>query len=67
MTQRLYVEAPHAFKLLTVNIREADEDELKQISLNLGLALNLSEMKKVQAYFSRIKRNATDVELQTIG
>ena len=67
MTHRLYVEGPHAFALLTVNIQEADEDELHQISRDLGLALNVAEMKKVHAYFSRIKRNATDVELQTIG
>ncbi len=67
MTHRLYIEGLHAFPLVTVNIRDADEDELHHISRDLGLALNGDEMKKVQAYFSRRNRNPTDVELQTIG
>jgi phosphoribosylformylglycinamidine synthase II len=67
MTQRLYIEGPHEFQLVTINLLTADDDELQQISQDLGLALNCGEMKGIKAYFSRRKRNPTDVELQTFG
>jgi phosphoribosylformylglycinamidine synthase len=67
MTQRLYIEGPYEFQLVKINLLVADDDELQQISQDLGLALNSDEMKGIKAYFSRRRRNPTDVELQTIG
>ncbi|GAG96319.1 unnamed protein product, partial [marine sediment metagenome] len=67
MTQRFYIEGPHKFRLVTINILAANDDELQQISQDMGLALNCDEMKEIKAYFSRRNRNPTDVELQTFG
>ncbi|MDH5385925.1 MAG: phosphoribosylformylglycinamidine synthase subunit PurL [Candidatus Aminicenantes bacterium] len=45
----------------------ASDKQLLQISGEMGIGLNLNEMKAVQRCFSRKKRNPTDVELQIIG
>lgn len=63
----LYVKRDVPFELFEVNLLGANDKHLLQISGELGIGLNLNEMKAVQRYFSRKKRNPTDVELQTIG
>ncbi len=63
----LYVKRNVPFELFEVNLLDADDKQLLQISRELGIGLNLNEMKAVQRYFPRKKRNPTDVELQTIG
>jgi phosphoribosylformylglycinamidine synthase II len=55
------------FKLFKVKLLDADHEQLLQISGEMGIGLTLDEMKAVQTYFSKKKRNPTDVELQTIG
>jgi phosphoribosylformylglycinamidine synthase II len=62
-----YVKRDVPFELVEIDLKDADDKQLIQISRELGIALNLTEMKLVQNYFSRKKRNPTDVELQTIG
>jgi phosphoribosylformylglycinamidine synthase len=62
-----YVKRPLPFELYEVRVREADEKQLLQISADLGLGLNLNEMKRVREYFINTGQNPTDVELQTIG
>ena len=47
-------------------LRKSDEELLK-ISKDYLLALNLEEMKKIQDYFSKKRRNPTDAELETIA
>ncbi|MFQ5836642.1 MAG: phosphoribosylformylglycinamidine synthase subunit PurL, partial [Candidatus Bathyarchaeia archaeon] len=63
----LYAKKDVPFELFEVNLLGANDKQLLQISRESGIALNLNEMKAVQRYFSRKKRNPTDVELQTIG
>lgn len=63
----LYAKRNVPFELFEVNLLDADDKELLQISGEMGIGLNLNEMKAVQRYFSRKKRHPTDVELQTIG
>jgi len=63
----LYVKRDVPFELFEVNLLGANDKHLLQISGELGIGLNLNEMKAVQRYFSRKKRNPADVELQTIG
>ncbi|MGQ9460908.1 MAG: phosphoribosylformylglycinamidine synthase subunit PurL [Candidatus Bathyarchaeaceae archaeon] len=63
----LYVKRNVPYELFEVNLSRADDKQLLQISRELGIGLNLKEMKTVQKYFSKKKRNPTDVELQTIG
>ena len=67
MTDGLYTRRNTPFPLFEVNILEADEQQLLEISQEMGIGLNLQEMKAVQKYFGKRKRNPTDVELQTIG
>ncbi|MDH5437822.1 MAG: phosphoribosylformylglycinamidine synthase subunit PurL [Candidatus Bathyarchaeota archaeon] len=67
MTTRLYIKRNVPFELSDVNVLDANEKELAQISNELGIGLTLDEMKSVKKHFSNMKRNPTDVELQTIG
>jgi phosphoribosylformylglycinamidine synthase II len=62
-----YVKRDVPFELVEIDLKDADDKQLIQISRELGIALNLNEMKLLQNYFSRKNRNPTDVELQTIG
>jgi phosphoribosylformylglycinamidine synthase II len=67
MSINLYVRRKIAFSLFEINTLEAADNQLQEISRELGLSLNLQEMKAVQAYFKKKGRNPTDVELQTIA
>jgi len=67
MTARFYISRRASFPLFEINILNATARQLQQLSNELGIGLNLKEMKAVQEYFRNKKRNPTDVELQTIG
>jgi len=51
----------------TFEILKANNEKLLEISKKGLLSLNLAEMKAVQAYFKKKKRNPTDIELETIA
>jgi phosphoribosylformylglycinamidine synthase II len=55
------------FSLHEINTQDASDQQLIDVSSELGLGLSLQEMKQVQAHFKTQKRSPTDVELQTIG
>ena len=63
----LYTRRPLPFELYDVNLNDANSRQLKEISAELGLALSLSEMKRIQEYFTKKNRNPTDIELQSLG
>jgi len=50
-----------------VNLLNASREELKRISDENLLSLNVEEMEAVQNYFKGVGRNPTDVELNTIA
>ncbi|MCX7934242.1 MAG: phosphoribosylformylglycinamidine synthase subunit PurS, partial [Planctomycetota bacterium] len=50
-----------------VPLRAGRDEELLAISQQNMLSLNLVEMKAIQAYFQRLGREPTDVELETIA
>jgi len=50
-----------------INILEAKDSELEDISREKALGLSLGEMKKIREYFRREKRNPTDVELEALA
>ncbi len=50
-----------------VILEGASDEELKEISDSMGLALSVDEMKRVREHFKDLKRNPTDAELQAIG
>ena len=63
----LYIKRKVPFELYEINVLKADDEQLLQISRELGIGLNLAEMKAVKKYFMKKGKNPTDVELQTIG
>jgi phosphoribosylformylglycinamidine synthase II len=67
MSINLYVSRKTPFSLFEINTLEAANSQLQEISNELGLSLNLQEMKAIQAHFKKKGRNPTDVELQTIA
>jgi phosphoribosylformylglycinamidine synthase len=67
MTSGLYVRRKVPFQLFEINLQGASNKQLTKLSNELGVGLNLAEMKLVREYFTKRNRNPTDVELQTIG
>jgi phosphoribosylformylglycinamidine synthase len=63
----LYIRREAPFTLFEINLLEASDRQLLEISRELGIGLSLQEMKAIQEYFQKRGRNPTDVELQTIG
>ncbi|MEE9237556.1 MAG: phosphoribosylformylglycinamidine synthase subunit PurL [Thermoplasmata archaeon] len=63
----IYRREETPFPLYTIDLLEVSDDELLEASRELGLALNLEEMKSIQDYFRRAGRRPTDVELQSLG
>ncbi len=63
----LYIRANTVFNMHQIDIHNATDQQLQQLSNDLGLGLNLQEMKQIQDYFKNQKRNPTDVELQILG
>lgn len=55
------------YDLCDIVIRDASDKELEEISSSMALGLSLDEMKAVQQYYVKEGREATDVELQSLG
>ncbi|HKZ98806.1 MAG TPA: phosphoribosylformylglycinamidine synthase subunit PurL [Thermoplasmata archaeon] len=55
------------FEVRDVPLRDASPEDLEGISEDLGLALSRGEMARVQAHFRGLRREPTDVELQSLG
>ncbi|MBQ6547313.1 MAG: phosphoribosylformylglycinamidine synthase subunit PurL, partial [Candidatus Methanomethylophilaceae archaeon] len=66
-TDRLMIKRDVPYSLYDVDILSATDDELKEISSEMGLSLSLDEMKTIVDYFKKEGRNPTDVELQSLG
>ncbi|MGB5924531.1 MAG: phosphoribosylformylglycinamidine synthase subunit PurL [Dehalococcoidia bacterium] len=58
--------ATYKFALTTVDLLSLDDDGLMELSKD-RLWLNLDEMRRIKDYFSRLNRNPTDVELETLA
>ncbi len=63
--QTLLIEGK-AGKVLTIPIRDLDDDQLMDLSKD-KLFLNLEEMKTIQRHFQNLKRDPTDLELETLA
>ena len=55
------------FELYEIDILNAEDKELAVISADTGVGLSMDEMKRARDYFSKLGRNPTDIELQSIG
>jgi phosphoribosylformylglycinamidine synthase II len=58
--------AKYKFALVTEDLLNRDDDSLMALSRN-RLWLNLKEMKQIQQHFSKVGRNPTDIELETLA
>src|SRR5881275_2061731 len=65
--EHLALGKPYAFKKVTVPLLSLDDAGLTKLSRDGQLALNLDEMRAVQAHFREQGRDPTDVELETIA
>ncbi|MBI2664516.1 phosphoribosylformylglycinamidine synthase subunit PurL [Candidatus Woesearchaeota archaeon] len=61
------LEGKAAAKISEIEMVNADDETLQQISREGLLALSLDEMKAIQAYFRKQNRNPTDGELETLA
>jgi phosphoribosylformylglycinamidine synthase len=50
-----------------IDLRDASDDKLLRISQERRLSLDLREMQVIQAYYRAERRDATDVELETLA
>ena len=58
---------PLPFALHDIALRDASPNELAQLSDRMGLALSIDEMVRIQAHFEGLRRDPTEVELQSLG
>ncbi len=63
----MYRKVDVPFELYEIDILNASDEELRKISEDLGLALSVDEMKRIQEYFRAKGRNPYDIELQSIA
>ena len=61
------LQSDYRFNLITVDLLGASDKKLLEISKQGQLFLNLAEMRQIKSYFKKIKRNPTDVELETVA
>jgi len=55
------------FPLHDILLRDASAHELEAISEQMGLALSIDEMRRIQVHFQGLGRDPTEVELQSLG
>ncbi|MCL1979025.1 MAG: phosphoribosylformylglycinamidine synthase subunit PurL [Methanomassiliicoccaceae archaeon] len=67
VSNKITVKRKVSFQLYEIKIRGADDVGLKKISKDLGLGLSLDEMETIKKYFVGENRDATDIELQSLG
>ncbi|HQJ16066.1 MAG TPA: phosphoribosylformylglycinamidine synthase subunit PurL [Candidatus Omnitrophota bacterium] len=60
-------DALYNFQLITVDLLNATDKRLLEISRQGQLFLNINEMRAIKAYFRKLRRNPTDCELETIA
>ena len=64
---RLEFGAPYEFELVTVSLRELDDEGLMRLSREGQLYLQLAEMQAIQSHYHDLGRDPTDVELETLA
>jgi len=67
MSPNLYIQRKTNSKIFEINLAQSSDNELLDISNEIGLGLTLKEMKVIQKYFRIQTRNPTDLELQIIA
>ena len=65
--ERLEIGSPYRFQRVMVPIGSLDDDALVRLSRQGQLYLSLVEMQTIQVHFRSLKRDPTDVELETVA
>jgi phosphoribosylformylglycinamidine synthase len=65
--EHLSLGTPYTFRLVTVPLRDLDDEALMKLSRDGQLSLSLAEMRTIQAHYRESGRDPTDVELETIA
>ncbi len=60
-------EISYGFRRVEVELLDANDDELMRVSREMVLSLNLDEMRTIREYFSKLGREPTDVELESLA
>lgn len=63
----MYRKVDVPFELYEIEVLQAEDDDLMKISEELGLALNIDEMRRIKEYFRNKGRNPYDIEIQSIA
>ena len=63
----LELGSDYAFEKIEVPIRSLSQDELNTLSRSQQLYLQPAEMQTVQAYYQKLDREPSDIELETIA
>lgn len=65
--KRLFIKKDLNAPVYEIDLRNATDSELVELSQNSGIGLSLEEMKRVQDYFKEKERNPTDIEIEALG
>jgi phosphoribosylformylglycinamidine synthase len=65
--QHLSLGAPYQFALQVVSLRDLDDAGLERVSRAGQLSLSLAEMQTIRGHFRELRREPTDVELETLA
>lgn len=60
-------EINYEFKKNIVDLLNLDDDQLLKLSKDWQLSLNLEEMQTIKKYFTKLGRNPTDCELESLA
>jgi phosphoribosylformylglycinamidine synthase len=63
----LTLGTPYTFRKVIVPLRDLDDAALERLSRTSQLALNLAEMRTIQAHFRELGRDPTDAEVETLA
>jgi len=64
---QLDIGAPYEFELVTIPIRELDNEGLERLSREGQLYLTLVEMQTIRSHFVSLGRDPTDIELESVA
>jgi phosphoribosylformylglycinamidine synthase II len=63
----LTLGAPYTFRLVTVALRDLDDETLVALSRTRQLSLSVAEMRTIQTHYRAAGRDPTDIELETLA
>jgi phosphoribosylformylglycinamidine synthase II len=64
---RLQIGSEYQFRLRTTPLKDLDDAGLMRLSREGQLYLQLAEMQTIQKYFAELRREPTDIELETLA